>query len=235
MDRYHWNLLGLCELRWKNFGKTTTEEGHKLYYSGKENKHEYGVGFLVHKNIMKYVMGCPFSSRLISIRLRADPFNITIIQVYAPTTDYKDDQIEDLYSQLQINIDQAPKKDILIVQEDWNAKVGKDTQENWQDICGPFCNATTNERCFRLLEFATFNKLGLANAYGSHKASKRWTWHSPNGHHHNQIDYIWLKQRFPSDINIAKTRSFPGADIRSDQDLVMMNFRLRLKKDYQTK
>ena len=81
---------------------------------------------------MKYVMGCrPISSRLISIRLRADPFNITIIQVYAPTTDYSDDQIEDLYSQLQINIDQAPKKDILIVQGDWNAKVGKDTQENW--------------------------------------------------------------------------------------------------------
>ena len=149
MDRYRWNLLGLCELRWKNFGKTTTEEGHKLYYSGEENKHEYDVGFLVHKDTMKSVMGCrPISSRLISIRLRADPFNITIIQVYSPTTDYSDDQIEDFYSQLQRIIDQAPKKDILIVQGDWNAKVSKDTQENWQNICGPICNATTNESCY---------------------------------------------------------------------------------------
>ena len=115
----------------KNDGRTSVKQ---LYYSGKEDKYEYGVGFLVHKNIMKSVMGCrPISNRLISIRLRADPFNITVKQVYAPTTDYSDDLIEDFYSQLQRIIDQAPKKDILIVQGDWNAKVGKDTQENWQD------------------------------------------------------------------------------------------------------
>ena len=199
--------------------------------TGEGNKHEYGVDFLILKNIMKSVMGCrPISSRLISIHLRADPFNITVIQVYAQTTDYSDDQIENFYSQLQRIIDQAPKKDILIVQGNWNAKVGKNTQENWQDICGPFCNATINERGLRLLEFATYNKLGLANTYGPHKASRRWTWHSPNGQHHNQIDYKLLKQRFRSGINIAKTRSFPGADIGSDHDLVMMNFRLRLKK-----
>ena len=93
-----------------------------------------------------------------------------------------------------------------------------------------FCNTTTNERGLRLLQFVTYNKLGLANTYDPHKASRRWTWHSLNGQHHNQIDYILLKQQFRSGINIAKTRSFPGADIGSDHDLVMMNFRLRLKK-----
>ena len=96
MDRYRWNILGLWEVRWKNFGETTTEERHELYYSV---KHGNGIGFLVHKYIMESVMGCrPISSRLISIRLRADPFNVTVIQVYATTTDYSDDQIEDLYS-----------------------------------------------------------------------------------------------------------------------------------------
>ena len=44
MDRYRWKILGLCEMRWKNFGKTTTEEGHKVSFSGKEDKHEHGVG-----------------------------------------------------------------------------------------------------------------------------------------------------------------------------------------------
>ena len=70
MDRYRWNILGLCEMRWENFGETTTEEGHKVFFlfSGKkENKHEPGVGFLVHKDIVNTVMG---SSRLITIRLR---------------------------------------------------------------------------------------------------------------------------------------------------------------------
>ena len=74
------------------------------------------VGFLVHMSITKSVMGCrPISSRLIFIRLRADPFNITVMQVYARTTDYSDDQVEDFYSQLQRIIDQAPKNDILSV------------------------------------------------------------------------------------------------------------------------
>ena len=88
MDRYRWNILGLCEMRWKNFGETT-EEGHKVFFSGKEDKHEHGVGFLVHKDIVNTLVGCsPVSSRLITIRLMAVPFNITIVQVYAPTSDY---------------------------------------------------------------------------------------------------------------------------------------------------
>ncbi|WP_295514203.1 hypothetical protein, partial [Thiolapillus sp.] len=53
----------------------------------------------------------------------------------------------------------------------------------------------TNERGLRLLEFATFNDLVLVNTFGHHKASRRWTWHSPNGQHHNQIDYILVRKR----------------------------------------
>ena len=58
IDWYRWNILGLCEMRWKNFGKTTTEKGHKVFFSGKEDKHEHVVGLLVHKDIMNTVMGC---------------------------------------------------------------------------------------------------------------------------------------------------------------------------------
>ena len=77
MDRYRWNISGLCEMRWKNFGETTTEEGHKVFFSGKQDKNELGVGFLAHKDIVNTVMGCrTVSSRLITIRLRAVPFNI---------------------------------------------------------------------------------------------------------------------------------------------------------------
>ena len=68
MDSYRLNILGLCEVRWKNFGETTAEEGHKVFFSGKEDKHEPGVGFLVYKDIMNTVMGCCLvSSRLITI------------------------------------------------------------------------------------------------------------------------------------------------------------------------
>ena len=105
--------------------------------------------------------------------LRAVPFNITIVQAYAHTPDYDDNKIEEFYDQLQNVIDQTTKKDILFVQEDWNAKVGRDACRNWLGICGPFCNDDTNERRLRLLKFATFNDLVLANTFGHHKASRR--------------------------------------------------------------
>ena len=192
-------------MRWKNFGETTTEEGHKVFFSRKEDKHEHGVGFLVHEDIVNTVVGCcPVSSRLITIHLRAVPFNITIVQAYAPTSDYDDNKTDEFYDQLQNVIDQTPKKDILVMQGDWNAKVGRRACGNCQGICGPFCNDDTNERGLRLLEFATFNELVLANTFGHHKAS-RWTWHSPNGQHHNHINYILVRKRFRSGVNIART------------------------------
>ena len=108
----------------------STPEGHK-FFSGSEDRHEHGVEFFIHKDTVNAIMGCrPISSRLISIYLKVSPFNITIIQAYAPTTDNDDDDIEDFYNQLQEAIDQAPKKDI-VVQGDWNAKIGENGSTNW--------------------------------------------------------------------------------------------------------
>ena len=98
---------------------------------------------------------------------------MTAVQAYAPTSDYGDNEIEQFYVQLQNVIDQTPKKGILVVQGDWNENVGKDTCETCQGICGPVCNDDANERGLRLLEFATFNNLVLANTFGHHKASRR--------------------------------------------------------------
>ena len=91
--------------------------------------------------------------------MRAAPFNITTIQVYAPTSGHDDSEVDHFYQQLQETIDQTPKKDILVVQGDWNAKVGKDAQADWGEVCGSYGNIETNERGLRLLEFATFNNL----------------------------------------------------------------------------
>ena len=78
--------------------------------SGKEDKNERGVGFLVYKDIVNTVMGCrPVSSRLITI---------TVVQVYAPTSDYDDNDVEEFYDRPQNVIDQTPKKDILVVRGD---------------------------------------------------------------------------------------------------------------------
>uniref|UniRef100_A0A2C9KHG7 Endonuclease/exonuclease/phosphatase domain-containing protein n=1 Tax=Biomphalaria glabrata TaxID=6526 RepID=A0A2C9KHG7_BIOGL len=138
-------------MRWKNIGETTTENGHKLYYSGLPDVHEQGVGFHVHRNYNNCVVNCyPISSRLISIRLKASPFNITIIQAYAPTSTYDDEAVEKFYDQLQEVVNKVPKKDILVVQGDCNAKVGSDSYQTWKGTCGKYSNLSTNEQGQRL-------------------------------------------------------------------------------------
>ena len=69
-------------------------------------------------------------------RLRASPFNITIIRVYARTSSYNDSVVDEFYRELQSLIDQTSTQDILVVQGDWNAKVGDDSQEDWGEVCG---------------------------------------------------------------------------------------------------
>ena len=113
-----------------------------FYYSGKNGKREHWVGFLIHKDTVNSVVGCrPVSSRIITIRMRASPFNITIIQAYAPTPDYDNADIEAFYEQLHKVPDETPKKDILVhvVQGDWNAKVGGDARKAWKGTRGPQC------------------------------------------------------------------------------------------------
>ena len=84
----------------EEFGETTTQEGQKVFFSGKEDKHEHGAGFLVHKDVMNTVMGCrQLSSRLITIHRRAVPFNITLVQAYFPTLDYDDNEVEEFLEQ----------------------------------------------------------------------------------------------------------------------------------------
>ena len=166
----------------------------------------------------------PISSRLRTVRLRASPFNITIIQVYTPTSSYNDSEVDEFYRELQPLADQTPKQDILVVQGDWNAKVGEDAQEDRGEVYGTSCNLETNDRGLKLLDFATYNNLVLANTRGNHEPST-----SPDGTHHNQIGYILVTKRFRSGINTARTRTFPGADVGSGHDMVMMTFQTRLK------
>ena len=200
MSKYRWKLLGLFEMRWEHFGHFGSNRGRQQSLLQWEYRQTWRRGsFLVHQDIIDTVMGChPVSSRLISIRLRASPFNITTIQVYAPTIAQCDEEVDEFYQKPQELIDQTPQMDVLIVhlemyrEGDWNATVGKDSQADWGGTCGPYCKEASNDRGLKLLKFAIYNNLVLTNTLASHKPSRWWTWHSPDGEHHNQIDYILI-------------------------------------------
>ena len=173
---------------------------------------------------------CPISSRLITIRLRDSPFNITIIQAHAPASNYNDDDIEYFYEELQKVLEETPKTDILVVRGDWKPTIGEEACKDWKGTCGHHCNTKSNDGGRRLLQFAGYNDLVVANTFGPHKTSKKITWHSPDGKTHTQIDYIMVEKRFKTRVNIAQTRSFPGADIGSEHELVIMTFKLHMKR-----
>ena len=103
------------------------------------------VGSTVFVHCPSILLDCEPPTRPVP-RLKALPFNITTIQAYATTTDYNDDDFKDFYDQLQKVIDQAPKKDIFIVQGDWNTKIGEDASKNWKETCGQYCNPETIKR-----------------------------------------------------------------------------------------
>ena len=94
MDRMAWNILGIAEMRWKGIGESTTGKGHKIWFSGNSTKHVNGVGIMVNNNTKKSIMECtPVNERIIAIRIAGKAFNVTVVQLYAPTSDHSDDEI----------------------------------------------------------------------------------------------------------------------------------------------
>ena len=80
LKRYRRDILGLAEIRWTGFGETTTDEGHKIWYCEEDSKHQYGVAFIVRNEVVgRITISTPLSTRLISIRISARPYNITVI------------------------------------------------------------------------------------------------------------------------------------------------------------
>lgn len=148
-------------------------------------------------------------------------------QDYAPTLD--DKEVEKFYDFIESTIVEVSKKEIIIVQGDWNAKVSLGAHENWERTVGRYGIWETNDRGLRLLEFARIHRLNLAITIHSHKLPRTTTWDSPNGQVHNQKDFVLVPQRFKSSFNKAKTRTISGTYIGSDHDLVMTAFELKLK------
>ena len=181
---------------------------------------------MVNKRVWYSVPGCSLkNNRMISVRLQGKPFNITVIQVYAPTSNAEEAEVERFCEDLQDLLELTPKKDVLFIIGDRNAKVG--SQET-PGVTGKFGLGIRNEAEQRLIEFCQENTLFIANTLFQQHKRGLYTWTSPDGQHWNQIDYILCSQRWRSSIQSTKTR--PRADCGSDHELLIAKFWLKLKK-----
>lgn len=230
MERYKMDIIGLSEIRWPNNGQCTTEKA-TLYYSGNNQPSHYnGVGFLVQREVNKTVKNfVAHSDRTALLQLKADPVDLNIIQVYAPTADKPDRETTQLYREIKELMKLVKKNEALIVMGDFNAKVGQGRVGN---VVGDFGLGERNGKGDTLIQFCQEEKLTVANTWSKLPPRRLYTWqsplHKPDHIVRNQIDFLLIRQRFRNGLHGVKT--YPGTDIGSDHNPVVSTLKIRLKK-----
>ena len=124
---------------------------------------------------------------MITVRFQGKPFNMTVIQVYALTSNAEEAEVKWFYEDLQDLLELTPKKDVLFIIEDWNAKVGG---QETPGVTGKFGLGVQNEAEQRLIEFCQENALVTASTLFQQHKRRVYTWTSPDGQYQNQINYI---------------------------------------------
>ena len=118
-------------------------DDHYIYYYGQESLRRKGVAITINRRVPNAVLGCnPKNDRMISVRFQGKPFNITVIQVYAPTSKAEEAEVKEFYEDLQDLLEITPQKDVLFIIGDWNATVG--SQET-PGVTGKFGLGVQNE------------------------------------------------------------------------------------------
>ena len=113
MARVNVDFLGISELKWTGMGEFNSDD-HYFYYCGQESLRRNGVAIMVNKRVRNAVLGCNLKNdRMSSVHLQAKPFNITVIQVYAPTSNAEEAEVEWFYEDLQDLLELTPQKDVL--------------------------------------------------------------------------------------------------------------------------
>jgi len=129
---------------------------------------------------------------MVSVHFQGKLFNITVIQVYALTSNAEEAEVEWFYEDLQDLLELTPKIDVLSIIRDWNAKVGS---QEIPGVTGKLGLGVQNEARQRQIEFCQENALVIANTLLQQRKRRLYTWTSPDGQNPNQIDYILCSQR----------------------------------------
>ncbi|KAI5715694.1 hypothetical protein M8J77_020891 [Diaphorina citri] len=222
--KYNIDILGLAEVRWEGEGEIILED-YKMVYKGGEKK-ERGVGFIIRKTLEKTVTRIiPKSDRIIAMKLSTDPIDTLIIQVYMPTSETSEETVDEVYKQIEEILEEYGRGQVrTMIMGDWNSVIGDKADGN---VVGEYGLGTRNERGEKLVEFCKEFGFWISNTWFKQHKRRLYTWKSPGDRKRYQLDYILINQRFKNSIKTAKT--FPGADIFSDHNLLIAEVRTRLK------
>ena len=178
MARVNINILGISKLKWTGMGEFNSDD-HYIYYCGQESLRRNGIAIMVNKIVQNAILGCNLKNdKMISVRFQGKPFNIMVIQVYAPTSNAEEAEVERFYEDLQDLLELTPEKDVLFIIGDWNAKV--ESQES-PGVTDRFGLGVRNEAGQRLTEFCQENTLVIENTLFQQHKRRLYTWTSPDG------------------------------------------------------
>jgi exonuclease III len=180
LQKYQIKITAVQETKWMG-NEIWDTKTHTIFQSGKSNgKREFGVAFIVNKE-MKNILGCtPVSERMCRLRVKTRFFNLSVINVHAPTEDKDETEKDGFYNQLERTYDSAPSNDIKIIIGDLNAKLGK--EEIYKDTFGKqSLHTNTNDNGQRIIDFAMSRTLVISSTSFPHKAIHKGTWRSPDG------------------------------------------------------
>ena len=122
MARVNIDILEISKLKWTGMGKFNSDD-HYIYHCGQESLRRNGVAIIVNKRVWNAVLGCNLKNdRKIFVCFQAKPFNLTVIQIYAATSNAEEADVEQFYEDLQDLLELTLKKDVLFIIGDWNAK-----------------------------------------------------------------------------------------------------------------
>ena len=168
-------------------GEFNSDE-HYIYYCGQESCRRNGVALIVNKRFRNAVLGCNLKNdRMISVHFQGKPFNITIIQAHAPTSNTEEAEVELFYEDLQGLLEPTPKKDVLFHHRGLECKIGC---QEIPGVTGKFGLEIQNKARQRLTEFCQENSLVIANTLFQLHKRRLYTWTSPDSQYQNQTDYI---------------------------------------------
>jgi exonuclease III len=163
-----------------------------------------------------------YSDRIIAVKLKAEPVSILIVQVYMPTSDYEDDEVEELYDIIEEILEEDGKGQTnTIIMGDWNSVAHHNT-------VGPYKLGRRNQRGQMLIDFCERNRLVITNTWFKKPKRRLYTWKSPGDRSRYQLYYVLVKQRLRN--NVKDVQTLPGADTDYDHNLLVATICTRLKK-----
>ena len=190
MAKVNVDILGISELKWTGMGEINSDN-HYIYYCGQESLRRNGGAIIINKRVRNAVLGCSLiNDRMISVPFQGNPLNIMVIQVYTPTSNAEEAEVELFYEDLQDHLELISKR--CPFHSRGLERKSRKSKNTWSDRhIWPW---STNEAGQRLIEFLQENALVIANTLFQQHKRRLYMWTSPDGGDRNQIDYNLCSQ-----------------------------------------